>query len=199
MSPRLNRRFRSERGFSLIELLVVTTLVPIVAITIYANFSAAVKLWRGLQSETPYEEMELFTRKASADFLNTFHFASIPFSVEEDKLTFAAFSTGPETMGGDRAIAEVSYFFDKDNHAVVRQERTLNEIYREKPGRKSALCRDALAFRVEFFSLDDQTHAYVWTDAWQSPDTLPTAVRLVIQQSSGTLQRTFLIPAGSGS
>ena len=137
---------KSCSGFTLIELLLAAALIPVVSFVIYANLSAGIRIWTKLTQQTPVEDINIFYERSSYDFKNIFRYVTIPFTGKEDKVTFATRIDAAPSLGGDRGIGEVTYFYDPRQKAILRQERNVNQIFREAPGETSLLLKDVLSF-----------------------------------------------------
>lgn len=184
-------------GFTLVELLLVCLIIPIVSMAVYGNFSAGLRLWSTLQRQTPYEETDILTRRATHDFNNAVKYALIPFSVDGTRVDFACFTPATDLFGGADAIGRVAYYYDKSAKVLMREEKNISQAYTDAPGRVSRVFSNVDGFSMQFFALDPIANAYLWTEEWDpSKEKLPSAIRFNIESGGSTLVRTFHLPGG---
>ncbi len=179
------------------------TLIPLVSFAVYANFSAGVKVWQAVgQGGIPAEDVDIFFQKVSVDFFNAFKYTSLPFSGDSKKVTFASLIDTERALGGDQGIGEVSFFYDAGKQAIVKEEKNVSQIYKEKPGKAQVMLRRVSSFQVSFFTFDKLNDAFVWQESWDPQETiLPVAVKFRFELTPGTgpresFIRTFVVPAG---
>ena len=201
MAKRGQEPRQPSSGFTLIELLLAAALIPIISFAIYANFSSGIRLWTVLTQQAASEDINLFYEKTSYDFKNAFHYTPILFTGEQDKLSFATRIDTKPSLGGDRGIGEVAYYYDSRLKVILRQEKNVSQIFRREPGQTRTVLKDVLSFQIHFFSLDEQTQAYQWKDGWGPEEKkLPLAIKINFETGEPNQRRqfikTFEIPAG---
>jgi prepilin-type N-terminal cleavage/methylation domain-containing protein len=198
---------KTSGGFTLVEVLLALALAGIVAVALYGNLAAAVRIWRVLQGELPDEEKVLFFEKAGVDFHHVIRFEDLPFEGDGESVRFPAIVTLEPELGGDRGIGEVCYFYDPRERAILKEVRSLSDVFRERGGRRELLQRNVHRLRLSYFMREEgQFGAYQWVDEWKSEDAegaLPIAVRMDYEsrEPDGTrsYSRTFLIPVGGAA
>lgn len=194
--------FFKKSGFSLIELLLVITLFPVVSFALYSNFSSGVNLWKALKTELPYEDVHIFFEESSADFHNALRYADIHFAGNKEGLVFAASTTTPLELGGERGIGQLTYFYDSSQKAIVREKKNLSEFYKEKPGQKRQIVRGVSFFEISYFARDPKDRVFRWLEEWNSGEKniFPVAVRfnfeVVAALETKYYTKTFPIPIG---
>jgi len=193
-------RKAAERGFSLVELLLVMTLAPIIFFAVYSNFSSGVRLWQRLQVGTPEEDQAIFRLKTQRDFQNVLRYAPIPFTGEKEEVFFATGIEADDTLGGKRAIGQVHYFYDESAKAVARETKDFNQIYRETGGQIILMAQNVRSLEMSYLVKDPLEDDYIWKEEFrpEKAGDLPLAVRLsyISQNSSQQNEQTFFIPAG---
>ncbi len=193
----LNRR----KGFSLMELLVVVALLPIVAIAIYSNFRSAVNIWKQATVGVDEEDLSILSAKVKHDFSNTFKCSTITFKGDEKSLSMAVFVKSDPALGGDRAIGQIRYAYDPDKKMILRTEKNVNELFKEKTGRSSLLLAGITQFHIRYFLLNMEYKKYEWREDWtDGKGALPLAVRFQFdykgRQGTKTVSKTFVVPVG---
>ncbi len=198
--PRRIRSGRASAGFSLIELLIVLTLLPVISFAVYSNLNSGINLWKALNQPVPEEEVQVFQTKASRDFLETLVFSPITFQGDAGKVSFpATIRTQPE-LGGDRGIGQVIYRYDADARAILREERDYAEFCADKPGQTHSVLGGVTACVFSYFVYDEVQRTYGWSDVWSGkPDQAPVAVRFSYTRAAGAgaeAADTFFVPVG---
>ena len=193
-------RRRSEKGFSLLEILLVLFLAPIVFFAVYSNFSTGVKLWQRLQIVLPEEDQIIFLHKVRSDFNSAMRYSVIPFEGSQEEVVFPSGIQDGLAPGQDRPIGRVRYFYDESARGLMREAADISECYQEKQGKIDRLLDGIGSFQIAYLVEDPDDQEYVWREDFrpQKPGDLPSAVKFsYFSQSSGKgVESTFFIPAG---
>ncbi|HTL71274.1 MAG TPA: prepilin-type N-terminal cleavage/methylation domain-containing protein [Candidatus Eisenbacteria bacterium] len=201
-NSRAERLRRRAGAFTLIELLLVMTLLPILAFAVYANFNSGFRIWKAANQEVPEEACALFYRRGDADFRNLVRYSALPFEGGSSEVAFCAGVAAPAELGGDRGLGQVRYFYDDDKKALFREEKNFSEVHKERPGRVTLVLEHVERFSLEYFAVTQQKDVYAWTEEWtgRKPEELPLAVRFSFDRSgpagNRTDTRTFQVGAG---
>ena len=190
---------KTPGGFSLLELLLVMTLLPIVFFSVYSNFSTGFKIWARVVRQTPEEDVDIFYYKARKDLENMQRFAAIPFDGDKEAVSFAATVQAPPELGGASGIGQVSFTYDPDHHTVLRESKDYSQLYEEHPGTQSVLLKNVASFELSYFSKEPMENAHSWSDSWKpDPKKLPLAVRIsfTLEGVPEKQERTVFIPVG---
>jgi prepilin-type N-terminal cleavage/methylation domain-containing protein len=190
-----------SKGFSLMELLVVVTLLPIVAIAIYANFRSATAVWKQATMGVSEEDLAIFGNKMDRDLRSAFIYLPMPFQGDDQQMSVATLIVADPALGGTRAVGQVRYFFDIKKGVIFREEKNVSDIFKEKPGRLSMLLEHVSGFHISYFLLDPQYRKYGWKEAWTPAfKGLPLAVKFEFQYNgpdgSQAVSKTFAVPCG---
>ena len=186
-------------GFSLLELLLAASLVPLISFVIFSNISSGLRLWRALNESVLEEDPVLFRQKVGADFDRAFFFSPIPFSGETERVAFASTVDSPPELGGELGIGQVSIFFDASKKVLVKQEANWSDLYKEAPGRTRILLQGVHSFHIQYFSFDALEDAYLWMDEWDpTKKHLPLAARFICEMENGASPLIFTFPVQAG-
>ncbi len=191
---------KNRKGFSLIELLIALTIIPVIAVVLYGNLSSGLKIWTKLNYGLEDEDRAIFIHKISRDCLQAFKYANIEFLGEKQQLQFASQINAREVFGGDRGIGQIAYSYDASKKQILRVEKDVGQLFKNKLGKKSILLANVEKFSINYFYQDPATKQYLWVDEWPDPATLPVAVRFYWETGSWderkTYQKTIFIPTG---
>ncbi len=196
----LNLR-RSNSGFTLMELLLVTIIFPVIAVAVYGNLRSGAEVMKRLETQSEEEDVAIFFEKVTRDFEEMFEFSGVPFKGDSRSVTFASFLETDPALGGNRGIGEVSYVFDLSKKALLKKERDYHELYKEKPPRSKTLIAHVVGFEFSFFYQDPETKGFMWSDEWEDGQKkLPIGIRLDLELDDGTnharYAKKIFLPAG---
>ena len=188
-------------GFSLVEMLIVCAILPAVSFAIFANFSAAMRLWQRFEVPDRNESLAVFYLKTDRDFGQGFQYKGSPFRGAAQDLALMSIIEADPAIGGDRAVGQVAYRFDPSKKALVRESRDLRDLALERSGQVSLALQDVTEFKCTYLLWDKPRKTFVWVEeVKEQEDVLPSAVRfdmvLTGPDGSRALRRTFQIPSG---
>jgi type II secretion system protein J len=217
----MTERHNKARAFTLLEMLVATALVAILAASLYASLSIAFKARRSaLAAVEPVRKTELALALLGDDLRSAVVPKGVlagPFVGEDgqdtrghdaDSLVFYAAAGYPEPAEGIGDIKQIELACepsdDGRSQVLVRLVTTnLQAPKTPEPGRE-VLCRGVYAFNLRYFD------GSVWLDAWDSTvedNTLPLAIEVTLQLDdpraidSGLggyrTSQVFLVPCGA--
>jgi prepilin-type N-terminal cleavage/methylation domain-containing protein len=194
-------KFRS--GLTLIEMLMVISLIALVGMAVYGIFSSGINVMRLVTRPVSEENLNIFFEKLARDLQNSFNYTGISFEGENDKFSFAAKINAKPELGGERGIGRVTYFYDSGRDAISRREEDLNLVFEESFSKPAAQFGSVLEAKFLYFAQDPATKQYLWKDDWVQIDSkkkLPLAVRVEFEYKDEngrhSISKTIPIPAG---
>lgn len=204
----LMRKISLRKGFTLVELLLVTVLLSVIGAAVYAAFSSGVNLWQRINAEMRVEDINLFFDKVARDLRSTFYFTAIRLQGTASRISFPAVVSLRTEEGVKQQPGQISYQFNTQYRRLERKEADYSQVYRGKGGLEHALLDDIQSFHVQYYYYEPEQEEYLWTQAWpiqegtfgqETEPTLPLAVRMTIGIKDGNTKRQFtktvLIPA----
>lgn len=204
----LKEKFQ-RRGFTFIELLIVTALVAVIGVTLYSTILNGVKIWERMDAEAPAEDANIFFEKIAHELRNTFKFKNIVFYGQEDEMAFAIISPPDLSKGGRQEIGRVTYAFDRQGGVIYRKYQNYSQVFEEREGSAVQIMEGVQSVEFSYYAYDLKEKEYLWVREWQAmgkmlgleeDDILPVAVRMKIGIVSDVgpevLTRTVSIPSG---
>ena len=187
-----NRR----RGFTLIEMLIVTAIISVVALAIYATLNNGIKIWQKVNRQLPEEDLNIFFDKFSLDLRNSFKFNGINFSGTIDKLEFPTLVESRRLQ--KRTVGKLIYAYEPQNQILNRYQLDFAGIYSgESNVSPQQSLRNIRALKFQYYLYDEQNKVYLWQDEW-SKEGLPLAVKVELEFDDGKeikkFTRTISIP-----
>jgi len=186
-----------KRGFTLIEVLVVTAILGIAISVIAACLAGGVRAWDAARSFNRLEAEALAGMTAiEKDLRNTFEFYAAPFSVEPSAMSFPGLAPLEESTLS--RIGTIRYTWDPKGRRLLRVAWPFPGPEGLGTGRE-ALISNLDALSLEYGSSGSSRDQTLWISETTN---LPNAVRLRLWLSDTrdtvTLERTIVIKAGRG-
>jgi hypothetical protein len=169
---------RKNKALTLIELLIVTAVLFVISLGIYATFSNGVKIWQRLNVNVPQEDLYILFDKFGSDIRNSLKFKNINFYGKNDEVSFAAI-VGSQKLGRN-TVGSISYFYDAGTGSVAREEKDFSDIYTAQKGAVREFSKDIKSLRFQYYSYDPLRKEYIWQSQWLEED-LPLAVWIEVE------------------
>lgn len=115
----------SKKGFTLIEVLIVTSLIVVVSLAISAAFLQGNRIFEKLREVQVKEDVSFFVEIITRDLRNSVEYASDPGTYTERKLTFYTLDENHRKSLGPlgAALIQVTYSYDLNKKEVLREEK----------------------------------------------------------------------------
>lgn len=179
---------KNKNGFTLIELLIVTALLAVISLAIYATFNSGVKIWQRVNKQIPEEDLDIFLEKFTLDLRNSFKFNGFNFLGEEKRFEFPTLVNSP--WMNKKTVGKVSYLYDSESSIIKRNLLDFSQIYNGEEGTTQELLKNVKSLKFRYYLYDKEKKEYLWQDEWLKED-LPLAVRIELEFGNGTEIRKF--------
>jgi hypothetical protein len=147
---------------TLIEVLLVSGLLGLVALAIYQSLSLGMKVWDRSRGAMIEHDIVLAFDQLTRDFHNAVYFSRWPPAGDGSSLQFAALVDWPEknyeTEEGIAAVqqmARVRYEYDGGNRVFRRSEQNYGRAFREAEGKTRNLLENVRAVSFRYFYVTD--------------------------------------------
>lgn len=185
-----------NRGFTLIELVIVAAILAIISLAVYSTFSSGIKIWQKINQNMPAEDVDIFFEKFTSDLRNSLKMADISFVGEEDKIEFATLVSSQRLQ--KTTVGKIRYRFDDGKDEIIRQKMDYSDIYNGEDGGEEALLKNIKYTKFQYYAYDTEKQRYLWQDEWIEEE-LPLAVRIEVElkndEQTGKFIKTVSIPA----
>lgn len=194
----MKKNSNKECAFTLIEILLVSAMLTVVGLAIYATFNNGVKIWQRVNKEMPQEDLGIFFEKFRADLRNSLAFKDIGFLGTVHGIEFPTLIDSRRL--DKRTVGKVIYSYDPVSGIVEREEKDFSHIYSGHEGIVTQSLKGISFFEFQYYSYDKEEKEYVWQGEWEK-ENLPLAVRIglkfdkVFQDDNFT--KTISVPLGS--
>jgi prepilin-type N-terminal cleavage/methylation domain-containing protein len=177
----MKRRRWNDKGFTLIELFVVSMIMVIISLAIYSTFNNGIKIWQRAKESIAEEDLNIFFDKFSNDLRSTFKFEGSPLLGQADKVEFVTLVESPRL--GNRTIGKVIYFYDSTAKILKKEERDFSHVYGDQEGPVKHALKNIKSFKLLYYFYDEEKKEYFWVEDWE--EGLPLAVRMILEFDDG--------------
>lgn len=194
-------------GFTLIEMLIVSAILSVVALAIYATLNNGIKIWQKVNRQLPEEDLNIFFDKFALDIRNTFKFTGISFSGTIEKVEFPTL-VNPVRKGGlsngvnslrlqKRTVGKLIYAYEPQNRILNRYQVDFAGIYSgESNASPQQSLRNVRTLKFQYYLFDEQNKVYLWQDEYVHQEGLPLAVRVELEFDDGKETKKFTKTVG---
>jgi Tfp pilus assembly protein PilE len=173
-----------QHGFTFVELLVGLTIFIIVVAAVAAAASAGLKVYQEARSYR-VDEMKLMIalEKFEQRVRSTESSTVIPFEGTDNTLKFAGQNSFLDDKTGRLTTlpARLGYRFSKDGFYADADPYALavgEDIKAESS--ESRRIAENVSGTFRYYVYEEENDRYIWTGAWDDPETLPMAVELTL-------------------
>ena len=180
------------RGFTLVEMLVVTVLVGILGTGMASSFLSGMRLWGRAQQRDAAHTDALWTLEVMATELRqSVNVPLVAFEGSAHEIIFPAVVND--------GLVKVVYRYEASERRLQREQTDMKDLLEEPleaPRQDRTLCSRLDEVLIEFGAppkeMDDT--GYEWVDEWEEGDGVPQAVRVTLTMKDATLTKTIFIP-----
>ncbi len=201
------RNRRSERGLTLIEVMVSAVIVSVMAGAVYMALAQGLRVWRRAVEEKPELKMDLFFDRIQSDLRNAFSYNAGSFAGTENAMQFLTLCQSPWRENRPSAVlqipAKVRYYYDPDTASIYREQIRYEKVLYPKSNTGQEPSRRVMdkiqGFNIEYYERDKE-NKFDWKRKW-SQDCFPQAVKILIdygQSKPQSISRIVNIPAAEG-
>jgi len=203
------KKVPSKRGFTLIELVLVTAILAVIGMAVYGTFSNGLNIWEKVTEDSVTEDINLFFEKISFDLRNSFKLTGLRFKGGKTKVSFPSKIKYKGEDGLENTIGEITYYIDRKKKTLMRREANYSEVYRKKPGFVRILSENISSLQFKYYVYEEKYKKYAWVTDWQLSDeffgevveeTLPLVVKIEIgipgEKGEQKFVKTVQLPMG---
>lgn len=187
---------RKNRGFTLIEMLIVSLIMSIISLGLYVTLNSGIKVWQRINiQQLAAEEVNIFFDKFASDLRNSLPFTTINFIGTENGLSFPSIIKSQRLEG--RTIGQVLYTYDSRAGLLNRRQKDYSQIYNLEEAAPSATLKNIKSLVFQYYVYDKERKEYFWHNE-PLPEQIPWAVRLELEFLAGAktygFTKTVAIP-----
>jgi prepilin-type N-terminal cleavage/methylation domain-containing protein len=130
---------RTNRAYTLVEILIVSSLIAVVSLAVFRSFSNGLKLWGRAERLNNEADVAILFDKMAEDLKSVSLISGIPFKGTGTKVSFPTIVLTKADPRSSRAqeelvdqIGAVQYRFDAESHRVFRRQANYSQATKEK-------------------------------------------------------------------
>ncbi|MFA6216154.1 MAG: prepilin-type N-terminal cleavage/methylation domain-containing protein [Candidatus Omnitrophota bacterium] len=170
------------RGFTFIEILIVTMMMSVVSLAIYSAFNNGIKIWQRLNRQLPQEDINIFFDKFASDLRNCVKLKNMNFIGKADMLEFSSIvmSARMEQV----SVGKFLYRYDRSAGTLRRDQFDYSAIFTDEKNAYAGGLEHIKSLKFLYYNFDEEKNEYNWQEEWLF-DELPKAVRVEIEFFQG--------------
>lgn len=189
-----------RKGFTLVEILLVVSLVSVVGLALYSAFSNSLNIWDKINRDVPAENIDIFFDRIALDLRNCFIFSGMNFEGNNSHIAFPAIIKIQTTSGVQEQIGQVSYLLNSRDNKIYRRQSNFSEVYQGKIGQERKWDSTVSSIRFYYYYYDSEDEEYYWLDSWESKgsglgsekeEEFPLSVRVRVTVKDGDSEQVF--------
>ena len=193
----------SKQGFTLVELLVIASILAMIAVAVFSTFASGLNVYTRIKTYKRAKiDVLLSLEKIEKDLRNTFRFSGIDFSGEAKRVDFPGLIKDRDPKGNEViSLGRVSYYLNTETGSLTKEEQSYFFTIPENSEARDKVKPLAVAEDVNFsyYYFDATTQKYGWKNSWNKAEGVPTAVKIEINIRNGSetvqVSRSVFIPA----
>ena len=196
-SPVTRHPRASRSGFTLVEVLITTSLMTLVAGVLMAALSGGFRVWqRALDYGTGEQASLIAFDSMRRDLENSRRFALVPFQGAYDQVEFASVGVAVPGSGDPAEIGRLAYFLDGRHSLLCRSFAPYRAVRRVGPTDHCHVILEGVRrLRFEYFGEPEKEQEPGWSQHWDAAEP-PLAVKVsadVQEQGKRTATRSFIV------
>ncbi|MBF0594381.1 MAG: hypothetical protein HQL22_05370 [Candidatus Omnitrophica bacterium] len=197
------RRPSASAAFTLVEILLVTTLIAGLSLAIFSCLSNGLRLWDRSRLLMVEEDAAFFFDRFSSDVRNSYPFSSLLFSGTEHELAFPTVVLAPADRAGSRAaegyadgLGRVQYMFEPVRGELVRRQANYSQALRAVWGESRVMVTGLTSVRFKYLVPGSGDYRSSHDPADPFPAGIEVAITFMNGSTEKVLRRFVPIPAG---
>ena len=130
---------KSRNAFTLVEVLLVSSLIAVLSLAVFRSFGNGLKLWARADHLNRDAEVGIFLDKMAEDLRSTVAISNIPFKGISTEIAFPAVVMTQADVKSARSsegfidqIGAVRYRFDPSTHTIFRSQANYAQALKEQ-------------------------------------------------------------------
>ncbi len=188
-----------KRGLTLLELIIVTSLIAVISLVLFSTFQNGMKIFRKACDASSGEEINIMLERIKADIHNCFAYSDEKMKGTETNLMFPTLVHA--RWLNRRTTGSVSYFYDKASGVLTREEWDYSaQFLKNEPSSKES-ARNIRSCTFSYCIFDPAKMQIVCTREWNREDVpAPQFVTVALTYYDGMREHEYgmsiLVPVG---
>ncbi|MBF0570107.1 MAG: hypothetical protein HQL18_04980 [Candidatus Omnitrophica bacterium] len=194
---------RSISAFTLVEVLLVTTLTAGMSVAIFSCLSNGLRLWDRSRLLMVEEDVAFLMDRFSGDVRNSFPFTALAFSGGEHEVSFPTIVMGRTDRAGSRAaevygdgLGRVRYSFDAGSGILTRRSANYSQAVNDSWGEPQVMVKGLTGVRLRYLVAGSSDYRSIQDPGDPFPAGIEIEIRFMSGSSEKIMKRFVPIPAG---
>ncbi len=195
----MNRSWRKEQGFTLIELVVSLTIFSVISLSIYSSFAGGISVWRKAQEfSSVYQTARLLLDDIAMELKNAVKVSGTEFNGGPRRLSFITFRQGSHGASArrDSQIAKVTFEVRRDpsaaGYALFRRQASNLKVR----GEAELIVGSLSSLDFQYTYINSVGELQPWAKVWKMNDELPIGVKITLNIGGTQFTKMVFIPHG---
>lgn len=191
------------RGFTLMEMLLVTVLVSMTGAAVFSAFNNGLKLWRYSAQLTNEQDAAIALDRIGSDLRAVLPVSAINFNGTAMQMSFPAIILAPADKKSARAsesladqIGAVQYRFDPAERKILRRQATYGQALKKQWGPEQEVAKGIDELVFQYYEGDQKEEAVKSSIEAKVPAGVMMQMHIQGEGPDRRLKRYFAIPVG---
>ncbi|MBL7085414.1 MAG: prepilin-type N-terminal cleavage/methylation domain-containing protein [Candidatus Omnitrophica bacterium] len=182
------------KGFTLLELLITTSLIALMGLAIYSTFARGVMVWdRGGKTNIVEREVKFTLQSLAKELRSSFKFSGIEFKGTKNEISFPTYvNTAGIAEAPKWEVGRVSYFFDSEKNTFSRWQKNYIDLFQPEKPEAEKVIPQIKDLDIRYYYFDAIGKAYKWKDSWSGKQDFPLGVRIELTTLSDEKEQKFV-------
>lgn len=173
--------FGVRSGFTLVELLIVLSLLAAISLAVYGGLAAGVRVWKSIDASINEIDFMMGWKRFRKDLVNHLSLHGIGFYGTPYEISFPGLVAVKDAEGlTHQEIGRIRYHFDKSNRNLCREAITYPNLVRGLGSDCQPVISSVKDVTIKYYGKKGgPASPGSWSSAWETEDA-PIAVRLAI-------------------
>ena len=182
------------KGFTLLELLITTSLIALMGLAIYSVFARGVMVWgRGGVINKVEQEVRFTLQSLAKELRNSFKFSGIEFSGTKSGISFPAYvNTAGIAQDPKWEVGKVSYFYDSSKKSFFRRQASYIELFQPDSLQAKEIVSQINDLGINYYFFDAIGKTYNWKDSWTDKENFPLGVKIKLSVGTDEDEKVFV-------
>ena len=193
-----------RRAFTLIEMLIVASLLSVTGLAVYHAIANGVRVWEYSRRYSSQEDVAIFFEKITVDLQNVYHSSSISFDGTAQKIFIPTIVRMPADQGSPdkgqmiEQVGAAEYYLQSGKKTIYRRQRNYSQALKNKMNVDARALADSVTkLHFSYFVVEDGELKLKKTVADEIPASIQIEVDFVeVGGNVRHLKRMINIPSG---
>lgn len=193
----------SKQGMTLMEVLIVISLISMISVAIYGALSNGINVWEKSNQLVVEEDVAIFFDKIAVDLHNAFLYSKIQFEGNEFRFSFpTVVYTQADSMSGisqDKyvyQIGEVEYYFNLLDKNIYRRQANYSQALSEQFGPPQLLVNSVERLNFRYFYITDEGELLTDSVFEVLPAGIEIEVEFMDSEQNKIMRKIIDVPVG---